>query len=111
MARKYSVWNQSNKETGRKVCWFVTDMTQQECDQERQLESDRNIRDQVRYAHQEEIRPRVATFPVSQLYDSETQERRAQMLADYLNRIQEALDQAEKHAILIDAIKGAPQTP
>jgi hypothetical protein len=45
---------------------------------------------------------------VSQLYDSETQERRAKMLCDYLNKIQDALDQAERHAILVDRIKGAP---
>lgn len=109
--RKYQTWFNKNSDTGRIQAWFVSDITEPEMEDERALYKDRTHLERVRYISQEELRPRVATFPVSQLYDSETQERRAKMLCDYLNRILEATEQAEKHAILIDAIKGAPQTP
>lgn len=109
--RKYNVWFNKNNDTGRIQAWFVTDITESEMEDERAICKDRTQNERIRYISQEELRPRVATFPVSQLYDSETQERRAKMLCDYLNRILEATDEAEKHAILIDRIKGAPQTP
>ena len=109
--RKYQTWFAKNNDTGRIQAWFVSDITESEMEDERTLHKGRDTNGRIRYMNQEELRPRVATFPVSQLYDSETQERRAKMLCDYLNRILEATEQAEKHAILIDAIKGAPQTP
>ena len=109
--RKYQVWFNKNNDTGRILAWFVSDITEPEMEDERQLHKSRSAGKRIRYLSQEELRPRVATFPVSPLYDSDTQERRAKMLCDYLNRILEATEQAEKHAILIDAIKGAPQTP
>lgn len=109
--RKYQVWFNRNTDTGRINTWFVTDITESEMEDERGLNKERIQHERIQYQNQEELRPRVATFPVSPLYDSDTQERRARMLCDYLNRILEATEQAEKHAILIDAIKGAPQTP
>jgi hypothetical protein len=109
--RPYRTWFNKNNDTGLVNCWFVSDQTEEENEQERKLGKDRDVHERWRYHNQEEIRPRVATFPVSQLYPSDEQERRAKMLCDYLNRIREATEQAEKHAILIDAIKGAPQTP
>lgn len=106
--RKYNTWFNKNSETDRINAWFVSDMTEPEMEDERKLWKDRTESERIQYLSQEELRPRVATFPVSQLYDSETQERRAKMLCDYLNKIQDALDQAERHAILVDRIKGAP---
>lgn len=108
--RKYQTWFNKNNETGRVNCWFVSDQTEEENEQERKLREDRDTRERWRYHNQEEIRPRVATFPVSQLYDSETQERRARMLCDYLNRLLEAAEEAERHAVLIDRIKHVPKS-
>lgn len=109
--RRFQLWHNKNPTTKLVLAYFVSDQTKEELEQENLLEDQRTTSERIRYLGQEQIRPRLATFPVSQLYDDETQRRRAQMLCDYMNRIQEAIDQAEKHAILIDAIKGAPQTP
>lgn len=54
--------------------------------------------------HQERIRPRVATFPVSALYDEETQRQRAEMLRDYMNKLNDAMEQAKAQTALIDLI-------
>lgn len=55
-------------------------------------------------------RPPVAVFPVSQLYDQNIQLRRARMLRDYLNRIQDVTEQAIANATLIDALTAPNST-
>lgn len=108
--RKYQIWYTRDNTTDLVKAWFVSDQTEKDHEQERKLKEHRNRDDHIQYLQQEQIRPRVATFPVSQLYDSETQQRRAQMLCDYLNRILEATDEAERHAVLIDRIKHVPKS-
>lgn len=109
MDRKYSVWNVKNTE-GEYVEYFVTDITQEEFERNQKKLESLDYRNQWRHRGQEFYRPRIATFPISELYPKDEQNRRARMLCDYLNKIQEARDQAERGTILIDAIKGAPQT-
>ena len=96
MARKFSVWTSTEVETDEITSLFVTDQTEEESEKDTKRRSTT------------ETRPRVATFPVSQLYDFETQKRRAYMLADYLNKIQEITDQAISQNALIDVLSANP---
>lgn len=103
--RRYNVWVSSDKTTKEVRGYFVTDMTKEERSREeayqKQLSSNS---EKAKYRQQEHIRPRVATFPVSQLYDKDQQEHRAQMLCDYLNKIQEARERAERDTAFIDIL-------
>ena len=109
--RKFQVWFSRNTDTNEITAFYVSDITVEENQREMKKWKSRSTQERLRWHCNEEVRPRVANFPISQLYDEETQRRRAQMLCDYMNRIQEAMDQAEKHTIMIDAIKAAPVTP
>lgn len=87
--REFTVWVLSDRNTKKKTAFYVTDKFEEESDNDR---------------------PRVAEFPISQLYDEMMQRRRAIMLKDYLNRIQEVTEQAIANATLIDALT-APSAP
>jgi hypothetical protein len=52
-----------------------------------------------------EDRPHAAVFPVSDLYDEETQTRRAHGYADYLNKLNEAAKVAYDQIHLVDVLK------
>jgi hypothetical protein len=109
--RKYQIWFNKNSDTGRIQTWFVSDITEPEMEDERIIHKDRTQNERIRHMSQEELRPRVATFPVSQLYDSETQQRRAKMLCDYLNKIEDARRHAESQTALVDLLTAqAPTT-
>lgn len=108
MDRKYSIWNTKNSE-GEYQEYFVTDITQEEFERSQKKFDALDRYSQWQHRQQEFYRPRIATFPISELYPQDEQHRRAHMLCDYLNKIQEAKEEAERGTILIDAIKGAPQ--
>lgn len=50
-------------------------------------------------------RPVAAAFPVSQKFDNDHQEKRAEEYAEYLNRINEAATQAYENNRLLDILK------
>lgn len=49
-------------------------------------------------------RPIVAEFPVSQTYDADIQEERAERFAEYMNKLAEAARQAQEQTHLIDIL-------
>lgn len=104
MTRKYEAWHSSNKKTGEIKNFFVSDITEDEVKRSEKYVKDLPALDRVEYLDQERYRPRVATFPVSDLYDEVTQRRRANMLADYLNKIEDAKRQAESEAVFVDLL-------
>lgn len=101
MSRQYKVLNQTIRKGEDKVkIYIITDIT----DDELALENKRvNGQSLTAFGSQNDYyRPRVATFPVSHLYDDATQAQRAKMLADYLNKIQEVTEKAIRNTTLID---------
>lgn len=107
MARKYQIWfNQDDDE--QITSWFVTDMTEAEKDLDAKKKKNMSITEQWRHRDQNSIRPRVATFPVSALHDADSQERRAKMFADYMNKINEVTETAVSQAALVDLISATP---
>lgn len=82
--RKYGVGFSTSQETMKVTSYFVTDaQTKEEIDE----------------------RPRVAVFPVSEGHYAELQDQRAQMYADYMNKVIEATETAYDHIVLMDALK------
>lgn len=108
MGRKFIVWHDASRETKEIVNFFVSDITEELKLHEKKLAKLEGW-NKIPYMNQEITRPRVASFPVSQLYDEETQRRRAKMLADYLNKLQETMEKAESDAALIDILAAKPQ--
>ena len=104
MGRKFLVWRNSKAGTSDIIEFYVSDITDEESDRSAERVKKLEFSDRINYLHQELIRPRVATFPVSELHDEDTQRRRARMLADYLNKIQEAHDRAESENVLLDIL-------
>lgn len=49
-------------------------------------------------------RPDVAVFPISLLYDAETQEARAEKFAEYMNKLAEATRVAHEQLHLVDIL-------
>ena len=49
-------------------------------------------------------RPDVAVFPISILYDAETQETRAEKFAEYMNKLAEATKIAHEQLHLVDIL-------
>ena len=84
--RTYKVAHSKDNETDLIYKFFVTDVHNDE-----ELRKGR--------------RPEIAEFPVSQLYDEEEQNARAQHYADYLNKIQDAKQTAYNGTMLFDLIK------
>lgn len=84
--RTYKVAHNKDQETGRVIKFFVTD-----------VHDDAELH--------KGLRPDIAVFPVSQLYDEEEQRYRAEHYVDYLNKIQEAKQTAYNGAMLFDTIR------
>lgn len=110
MARKYDVWHTTSTDDEVIVEFFVTDQTIEESDRDFKWKKNLDLASRVNYMHQERTRPRVATFPVSALYDEETQRNRAKMLCDYMNKINDAMEQAKAQTALIDLISAQAPT-
>ena len=111
MARRFSVWTSKDLK-GDVVELFVSDQTTEECHKSYEKIKGSDVATRYKYASQEYYRPRVASFPISQLYDLETQEHRAKMLCDYMNKMQEAQDQAVSQTALLDILSAkAPTNP
>ena len=105
MARTYSVWWTTDPDDADRIeAFFVSDQTVEEAERDHVWKSKRDLNTKVKYMNQERIRPRVATFPVSALYDEETQRNRAKMLCDYMNKLNDAMEQAKAQTALIDLI-------
>ncbi len=108
MSRTFRLITATNTETRDIVEFAVTDITDEELRKdESRLNAMTNV-ERLNARGNEIVRPRVATFPISQLYDVDTQRKRATMLRDYLNRLQETLDRAEKDAAFIDILSATP---
>ena len=105
MARKYSVWWTTNADDPDIIeAFFVSDQYQEESEKDHEWKKRQPLENKLKYWSQERIRPRVATFPVSALYDEETQRQRAKMLCDYMNKLNDAMEQARAQTALIDLI-------
>lgn len=89
--RTYKVAHQKDSDTNRINRYFVTD-----------VHDDAEL--------QKGMRPEVAVFPVTQLYDEEEQRYRAEHYCDYMNKIQEAKQTAYNGALLFDTIRKADET-
>ena len=109
MKREYQVWWSSGSDEVKKA-FFVSDITDEEYElHKKKVEKLRGL-DKIEYMGQESVRPRIATFPISELYAEEEQRQRARMLCDYLNKIQEAKEQAERDTAFIDVLKAGAGT-
>lgn len=105
MARKYAVWWTTNPDDEDTIeAFFVSDQTVEESEKDHAWKKKSDLAVRVKYMGQERTRPRVATFPVSALYDEETQRDRAKMLCDYMNKLNDAMEQAKAQTALIDLI-------
>lgn len=105
MSRKYSVWWTTNLDDPDTIeSFFVSDQTAEESEKDHAWKKKADVNTRVQYWQQERTRPRVATFPVSALYDEETQRQRAKMLCDYMNKLNDAMEQAKAQTALIDLI-------
>lgn len=100
-ARTFKVFTVKNN---LRKAYVVSDLTEEELEEEDAMMRQLSNSEKMKYYDQDMIRPRVATFVVSQLYDEAIQNRRAWMLADYLNKIQEATEKAIRNTTLIDAM-------
>lgn len=85
--RTYKVAHTKDPESGMMLKFFVTD-----------VHNDEELR--------KGLRPDIAIFPISQLYDEEEQRSRAEHYCDYMNKIQEAKQRAYNGTLLFDLIKG-----
>jgi len=104
MNRTFKVYYTENSNNDI-VEFFVTDITSEELDNDykfRHSGNDNRLKHEI--ARNEYTRPRIATFPISQLYDEDTQQRMAKMLCDYMNKIEEAKEKAIRNTTLIDAL-------
>ena len=84
--RTYKVAHVKDEDTGLYTKYFVTD-----------VHDDAELR--------RGLRPDIAVFPISQLYDAEEQRYRAEHYCEYLNKIQEAKQTAYNGALLFDTIR------
>lgn len=106
--RTYKVLHKTNT-IGEITEFIVTDMNSDEMEKENNYDNDiYDWRNKAQQYTNERVRPRVATFPISQLYDQTEQRHRAKMLADYLNKIQEATNKAIRNTNMIDALSINP---
>lgn len=85
LVREYKVGHTANSD-GEITAYFVTD-----CFDDAELKKG--------------LRPHIAMFPVSQLYDRYEQENRADMYVNYLNKMQEAKQQIYEQTMLMDILK------
>lgn len=104
MSRTYRLGSSKDKETGEITAYYVTDITDDEFEREQRLDAKRKIHEQYLYIGNEQIRPRVATFPVSQLYPAEDQKARAETLINYMNKITQAANEAMSQTALLDVL-------
>jgi archaellum biogenesis ATPase FlaH len=102
--RTYGIWHTRSSETNEITDFWVSDITAEEHERSQKLYEKLTYQEAVKYRSQEFIRPRIATFPVSELYSEEEQRNRARMLRDYLNKIQEAKERAERDTAFIDVL-------
>lgn len=105
MKRPYQVWTASEPKTKEIKAYFVSDITDEEIKLNSKKKDAMDNHEALKWIQQEVTRPRIATFPVSALYPRDEQERRAEMLCDYLNKIREAQEQAESEALFVDLLK------
>lgn len=105
MARKYTVWWTTDPDNRDEIeSFFVSDQTVEESEKDHAWKKKADLNTRVQYWQQERIRPRVATFPISALYDEETQRNRAIMLCDYMNKLNDAMELAKSQTALIDIL-------
>lgn len=90
LVRTYKVAHNKDQETGRIFKFFITD-----------VHNDEELR--------KGLRPDIAVFPVSELYDEEEQRYRAEHYVDYLNKIQDAKQTAYNGTLLFDTIRKAEE--
>lgn len=84
--REYVVGHTTSNQTKEIIQFFVTD-----CRNDEELRAGK--------------RPAVAEFPVSQLYDHDEQKARAEMYAEFLNKINAATRKAYEHTQLLDIMR------
>lgn len=83
MARTWKVGNSTNNRTGKLIEFFVTDAND---------------------GSELDGRPKAAIFPISEKFDSDLQEERAEKYAEYLNKLDEAARVAREQTHLIDIL-------
>jgi hypothetical protein len=82
--RVFSIWVRTNPTTDKTTAYIVTDRTEDPDDSDRAP---------------------VAEFPVSQLYDANSQLAKAQVYVAYMNKIMEATKTAYEQTMLMDILK------
>ena len=83
IVREYKLWNRTNRKTGKKALFEVSDAL--------------SVDDE---------RPPVAEFPISEAHPEDVQHQRAVMYCEYMNRIVKATQEAYEQNMLVDKIKG-----
>lgn len=81
--RVWKVAQRKSRDTRKVTCYFV---------------SDAHDDDEI------DSRPIAAEFPISQLFDTDIQEERAEKYADYLNKLEEAARVANEQTHLVDIL-------
>ena len=84
MKREFKVCQTTSRTTEKITRFFVTDAIGQD---------------------ELDTRPVVAEFPISELYDEETQLRHARLFRDFMNKIEEAKQVAYEQTMLMDILK------
>lgn len=104
MTRTYRLGILKDTETDEVTGYYVSDITDDEFAREQKIHEKRDYNARLVYHCNEQIRPRIATFPVSQLYPKEDQKARAQTLISYMNKITQAANEAMSQTALIDVL-------
>jgi hypothetical protein len=105
MPRSFRVITNTDPETGYVYAFGVSDITDAEWEAENKLKTKRqSISEKYKYVNDEEVRPRLVTFKVNQLYGMEEQKEMAHAVCAYMNKIAQAQSEAVKQHSLLEVL-------
>jgi hypothetical protein len=104
MARRFRLITNTDPDTGRKISFGVSDITDEEYEVEKKLAKTRDVTARHKYSINEEMRPRLATFMVSGLYGADEQEKMAQALCEFMNKVADSREQALQQNSLVEVL-------
>lgn len=91
--RKFKIWTFTSRQTNEVTKYTVGDATEDEATFEKK--------------HDRVVRPDRIEFPVSQAFPANEQLQLARLVKDYLNKIEEAKQQAIEQTAIVDLISAA----
>lgn len=94
--RKFKIWTFTSRQTDEVTKYTVGDATVEESEFEKK--------------HDRIVRPDRIEFPVSQAFPADEQLQLARLVKDYLNKIEEAKQQAIEQTAIVDLISAAAPT-